>query len=109
VLHAGVVELAVTLVSAISAYGRESSNLSSSTRIFVATEGAGERSPSRLENGGLVTSQRGSIPPPSAKTHGRQARPGEQRTPNPLLQSSNLWSPATPGRSQSAKPFSKES
>jgi hypothetical protein len=33
-------------------------------------EGAGEWSPSRLESGGLATSQWGSIPPPSAKYAG---------------------------------------
>ena len=37
---------------------------------FDVTEGAGEWSPSRLENGGLVMSQWGSIPPPSAKFAG---------------------------------------
>lgn len=85
-----------TLVLETSACVRESSNLSSSTK-FRSTEGAGEWSPSRLESGGLVTSQWGSIPPPSAKIYGRQARRVEQRTPNPLLQSSNLWPPATEG------------
>ena len=47
--------------------GDESSNLSSSTK-FVATEGAGEWSPSRFESGGLVLSQWGSIPRPGAKS-----------------------------------------
>jgi hypothetical protein len=44
----------------------------------------------------LAKAHRGSIPRPSAKfSHqGGQARWEEQRTPNPLLQGSNPWSPA---------------
>src|SRR5260370_198558 len=36
----------------------------------------------------------GSNPSSGTMHHGGQARLGEHRTPNPVLQSSNLWSPA---------------
>ena len=57
------------LVLETSSFGSESASLSSGTK-FRSTEGAGEWSPSRLESGGLVKSQWGSIPPPSAKYAG---------------------------------------
>ena len=97
-------EIANALASETSSRsGSESASLSSGTK-FEYTEGAGEWSPSRLESGGRVRIRGVRFLRPLPGFFGKQARLEEQRTPNPLLQSSNLWFPAIEGEADGKPP-----